>query len=48
MRESRPSQEADMAKAIANYDGSIQITPQQLIYPKTVEEIQKVLRDPAR
>src|SRR5688572_19891663 len=37
-----------MAKAFANYDGSIVITPQKLVYPQTVEEIQAVLRDPAR
>ena len=37
-----------MAKSITNYDGSITITPQQLVYPETVEEIQAVLRDGAR
>ena len=37
-----------MAKTITNYDGSISVSPQQLVYPQTVEEIQKVLRDPKR
>jgi hypothetical protein len=40
--------EAIMAKSITNYDGSIVVSPQQVVYPQTVEEIQKVLRDPAR
>jgi len=30
------------------YDGSIVVAPQQVVYPQTVEEIQKVLRDPVR
>lgn len=37
-----------MAKAITNYDGSITITPQQIVHPQTVEEIQAVMRDPSR
>ena len=37
-----------MAKSITNYDGSIVVAPQQVVYPQTVEEIQKVLRDPVR
>jgi FAD/FMN-containing dehydrogenase len=37
-----------MAKSITNYDGSITVTPQQLVYPETVEELQAVLRDRAR
>ena len=37
-------QGTEMAKSITNYDGSITITPQQLVYPETVEEIQAVLR----
>jgi len=36
-----------MANVIVNYDGSITTTPQQLIYPQTVEAIQAVLRDSA-
>lgn len=35
-----------MANQIANYDGSIIATPQQIVYPQTVEEIQAILRDP--
>jgi hypothetical protein len=34
-----------MPKAIANYDGSIVVSPQQFVQPKSVEEIQAVLRD---
>jgi len=34
-----------MPNLIVNYDGSITTSPQQLVYPKTVEEIQAVLRD---
>ncbi len=37
-----------MAKSITNYDGSITVTPQQLVYPETLEELQAVLRDRAR
>lgn len=37
-----------MSKTITNYDGSIKTTPQQLVYPTTVEEIQAVLRDNVR
>jgi hypothetical protein len=37
-----------MAKSVTNYDGSITATPQQLVQPKTVEEIQAVLRDRAK
>jgi hypothetical protein len=37
-----------MANAIVNYDGSITASPQQLVYPETVEDIQSVLRDRAR
>ena len=36
-----------MANHVVNYDGSITATPQQLIYPETVEEIQLILRDSA-
>src|SRR5579864_7260211 len=36
-----------MANTIVNYDGSITTTPQQLIYPQTVQEIQSVLRNSA-
>ena len=37
-----------MPNQILNYDGSITTTPQQLIYPETVQEIQDLLRDNAR
>jgi len=37
-----------MATALTNYDGSITTTPQQLVYPQTVGEIQAVLKDTAR
>ena len=37
-----------MPNQILNYDGSITTTPQQLVYPETVQEIQTVLRDTAR
>lgn len=37
-----------MANQIVNYDGSITVSPQQLVYPETVEEIQAILRDPVR
>ena len=37
-----------MAKTIKNYDGSIIISPKQFLQPKTVEEIQKILRDTER
>lgn len=36
-----------MANQVVNYDGSITASPQQLIYPEKVEDIQAVLRDPA-
>jgi hypothetical protein len=36
-----------MSNSVVNYDGSITATPQQLVYPTTVEEIRAVLRDPA-
>ena len=35
-----------MANHVVNYDGSITTSPQQLIYPQSVEEIQAILRDP--
>jgi hypothetical protein len=37
-----------MANQVVNYDGSISLSPQQLVYPKTVEEIQGIMRDVAR
>jgi FAD/FMN-containing dehydrogenase len=37
-----------MATTLTNYDGSISTTPQQVVYPETVEEIQAVLRDKAK
>src|SRR5580698_5990295 len=35
-----------MPNQVVNYDGSITSSPQQLVYPETVEEIQAILRDP--
>jgi FAD binding domain len=37
-----------MATTLTNYDGSISTTPQQLVFPQTVPEIQAVLKDTAR
>lgn len=37
-----------MPGPIVNYDGSITTSPKELIYPETVEQIQSVVRDPAR
>lgn len=37
-----------MPASVANYDGSIIATPQQLVSPDSVEQIQAILRDPAR
>jgi hypothetical protein len=37
-----------VAKTIVNYDGSISVTPQQVVLPKKVEDIQAVLRDRTR
>jgi len=37
-----------MTHDVVNYDGGLTATPQQLIYPKTVEDIQNVLRDTGR
>jgi len=34
-----------MSNTLVNYDGSISTTPQKLIHPKTVEDIQAVLRN---
>jgi UDP-N-acetylenolpyruvoylglucosamine reductase len=36
-----------MSNLITNYDGSITASPQQLVYPEKIEDIQAVLRDPA-
>jgi hypothetical protein len=36
-----------MPNQVVNYDGSITISPQQLVYPETVEQIQAILRDTA-
>jgi hypothetical protein len=35
-----------MANQVVNYDGSITVSPQQLAYPQTVDDIQAILRDP--
>lgn len=37
-----------MPSHVVNYDGSITASPQQLVYPEKVEDIQAVLRDPVR
>ena len=37
-----------MAEQITNYDGSITVSPQQVVHPESVETIQAVLRDTAR
>ena len=37
-----------MPNTIVNYDGSITMSPRQVVRPTTVEEIQSVLRDSAR
>src|SRR5271170_5961452 len=37
-----------MPNQVVNYDGSIIVSPQQLVYAETVEEIQAILRDPVR
>ena len=37
-----------MATTLTNYDGSITTTPQQLVFPETVAEIQAVMKDKAR
>jgi len=36
-----------MANLIVNYDGSITTSPQQLVFPQTVQEIQSILKDSA-
>lgn len=38
----------ELPEQIVNYDGSIAVTPQELIYPENVEQIQAVLRDTSR
>jgi FAD/FMN-containing dehydrogenase len=37
-----------MSTTLTNYDGSISVTPRQLVYPETPAGIQAVLKDPAR
>jgi FAD/FMN-containing dehydrogenase len=37
-----------MSNTIVNYDGSIVTSPQQVVFPETVEEIQAILRDATR
>src|SRR6516165_11429410 len=37
-----------MRNQIVNYDGSITASPQQLVFPQSVEEIQAVMRDAGR
>lgn len=36
-----------MPNQVVNYDGSITSSPQQLVYPETVDQIQAILRDAA-
>src|ERR1700674_3825428 len=48
VRESRTVPGGYMPNLIVNYDGSISTSPEQLVYPEAVEEIQSVLRDSAR
>src|SRR4249919_2106923 len=33
-----------MSTTVTNYDGSISSTPQQLVHPKSVEELQNILK----
>jgi FAD/FMN-containing dehydrogenase len=47
-RSPRWSKGESMPERVVNYDGSITTSPQQLVYPETVAEIQAVLRDTAR
>ena len=35
-----------MPNQVVNYDGSMTASPQQLVYPQTVEDLQAVPRDP--
>ena len=37
-----------MPTTITNYDGGIVTTPQQHVHPKTVQDLQEILRDRAR
>jgi FAD/FMN-containing dehydrogenase len=37
-----------MSNTIVNYDGSVVTSPQQVVFPETVEEIQAILRDATR
>ena len=37
-----------MPDTLVNYDGSIRTSPQQLVYPETVADIQRVVRDRSR
>jgi FAD binding domain len=37
-----------MSTSVSNYDGSIVSTPQQLVRPRTLEELQDILRQPDR
>jgi FAD/FMN-containing dehydrogenase len=37
-----------MSTTLTNYDGSVVTTPQQLVRPESVEELQAVLRQPSR
>jgi FAD binding domain/D-arabinono-1,4-lactone oxidase len=37
-----------MPNQVVNYDGSITVSPQQLVYAETVGQIQSILRDPVR
>ena len=39
------AKEVTMSKSIANYDGGIVTTPQQVVRPTTVETLQEIMRD---
>ena len=43
----KPKKRIEMGTTLRNYDGSITTTPQRLVYPTTVAEIQAVLKDKA-
>ena len=44
VRNLRPK-EVTMSKSITNYDGGIVTTPQQIVRPTTVEQLQEIMRD---
>ena len=40
--------DADVTTSITNYDGAIVTTPQEYVQPRSVEELQAILRDTNR